>query len=607
MPPAEGEDDATGQRGRTDRNGTSGPTDPADRNGTSEPAGPGTRNDASGPADLANRNGLAGLSDLADRNDEAVTAAGGLVVVALAVFAHYEVLGYWFTGADTLTLIETSRVTEPGDAVDILAEPLMHGTAFVDVALFYRPVASLSYALDHLVWGLDPFGYHLTDLLLHAAAALAAFLLVNRVTRGDLLTAVVAGAVFAVHPLSVEAVPTPARRHDVLVAAFLALSLWLFVRWVDAPDRPAPLAGSVVAYLLALGSKETGVILVPLAGTWYALAWFEGDADLRPFLGRGLQAATAFGGATVAYLAVRYAVLGGVGGYVGRAIPQSPKEITAARYARSLFYPVDYHSYLFSLDLRPVPGVLYVVLAGALVLAALAVLDAGGLRPLLASRRGRAVAVFGLWVLVPLPLFFRVGRYTVRSGYHATIPVAAAAAILLVPAARRLRAGEFGTNVATVLVAGVLALSLVAGSPLLHPYDGWEKAGEVSEGILSATADRTDSSDETLVVDGVPSVRSTRALTDPPRARSVTYVWANSIESWLRMRHGMDPDVHVDDTTTLSGMPNGVEATARMDGDQKRIGLRYEGTERGHSRLSPGSGGEPPPDGVSRLAPSDTY
>lgn len=522
------------------------------------------------------------------RDDATVTAAGGLLVVALAVLTHYDVLGYWFTGADTLTLVETSRVTGPGDAVDLLTKPLMHGTAFVEVALFYRPVASLSYAVDHLLWGLDPLGYHLTDLLAHAAAALLAFLLVRRVTEGDVVTAGVAGALFALHPLSVEVVPTPARRHDALVAAFLALSLLLFVRWVDERDGWAPLAGSVVAYLLALGSKETGAILVPLAGAWYALAWFEGDTDPRTFLRRGAVAAAAFGAATAAYLAVRFAVLGGIGGYVGREIPRGPPEITVARYARSLFYPVDHVALLLGGESQPVPGVLYVVLAGAVLLAVLAALDAGALRPLLASRRGRAVALFGLWILAPLPLFLRVGRYTVRSGYHATVPVAAAVALLLVPAARRIRAREFGADVAALAVAAALALSLVAGSPLVRTYDGWEKAGDVSEGVLSATAEEATAAEtDTVRVVGLPGVRTTRALTDPPHAKSITYVWANSVESWLRMRHSTDPTVRVGNTTTLTGMPNGVEASSSVRDGETRIRLRYVGTGRDHQRLSP--------------------
>jgi hypothetical protein len=97
---------------------------------------------------------------------------GAALASGLAIATHYEVLTYWFTGPDTLTLIETSRIGGSKSAIDTLTKPLMHGTNFVALTgKFYRPVASLSYAIEYWLWGLDPFGYHLTDLLAHATAA----------------------------------------------------------------------------------------------------------------------------------------------------------------------------------------------------------------------------------------------------------------------------------------------------------------------------------------------------------------------------------------------------------------------------------------------------
>ena len=101
----------------------------------------------------------------------ATLAAGGLVL-CVVLGAHYEVLTYWFTGSDTLTLIEKSRMRSVEEAITVLTSPLMYGTNFsIIVALFYRPVANLSYALDSWLWGLDLFGYHLTGLLLHGSVA----------------------------------------------------------------------------------------------------------------------------------------------------------------------------------------------------------------------------------------------------------------------------------------------------------------------------------------------------------------------------------------------------------------------------------------------------
>lgn len=552
-----------------------------------------------------------------ERRNGSVTAIAGLVVFAAGVATHHEILGYWFTGSDTLSLIESSRITGLSDIWTIFTRPLMHGTQFVDGALFYRPVASLSYGIDYVLWGLSPFGYHLTDLLLHGVTAVLVFLLVLEVTggdatggdTGDVTTALVGGLVFALHPLSVEVVPTPARRQDVLAATFLTGAILLFVRWLDHRDRQGHLAGSVVAYLLALGSKETAVVLVPVAGAWFLWAWVGAGRDVRDLRDlravgtAGGRALAPFVGATVVYLGVRTAVLGGLGGYVGREVHRRPLTAIATRYVRSLLYPVDHLGFVLPVDPWPIPGGLSAVLAVSLVLAGGALRAAGGIESLLESRRGRTLTAFGLWALAPLPLLVLVGRYTVRSGYMSTVPVAAGLALVLVPAARRVRirgtpsttgnrSGEDPAtsrgrthrmgHAAVVLVTTAVVLSLVAGSPLLHEYDGWERAGELSHGTLTAVASEvedanTSPGERVVVVDGIAHTRSTSHLTAPPRARSVTFVWANSIESWLRLRHSTDGDVRVGNLTVIRAEPDRVWATSRVTGNEIRVELHYGG------------------------------
>lgn len=73
-----------------------------------------------------------------------------LIAVAIGFIPPYRpVLGYFFTGTDTLTLIETSRIESASDVAEILGKPLMWGSDFVQRGSFYRPVAALSYGLDY--------------------------------------------------------------------------------------------------------------------------------------------------------------------------------------------------------------------------------------------------------------------------------------------------------------------------------------------------------------------------------------------------------------------------------------------------------------------------
>ena len=143
----------------------------------------------------------------------------------------------------------------------------------------YQPLSWITYGLDYLVWGMDPFGYHLTNVLLHSANAALFYLLCLRLFSSDAdtrppenktalhLSAAFAALFFSLHPLRAESVAWATERRDVLSGLFYLLTLFLYLS-PRAPDgertsvfgRRAPLA----AFLLALLSKAI-VITLPVA------------------------------------------------------------------------------------------------------------------------------------------------------------------------------------------------------------------------------------------------------------------------------------------------------------------------------------------------------
>ncbi|MDD5655812.1 MAG: tetratricopeptide repeat protein [Elusimicrobia bacterium] len=144
----------------------------------------------------------------------------------------------------------------------------------------YHPLTWMSYALDYSVWGLRPFGFHLTNLLLHAANAGLFFFVARRLlAAGGAGAAAPAGAFwaavfFAVHPLRTESVAWAAERRDLLSGLFLLLSLLAYLRRCAGEGRPRLwLAASLLAYALSLLSKAIGVSLpaVLLLLDWYPL------------------------------------------------------------------------------------------------------------------------------------------------------------------------------------------------------------------------------------------------------------------------------------------------------------------------------------------------
>ena len=115
----------------------------------------------------------------------------------------------------------------------------------------WHPLTTISHMLDCQLYGLQPWGHHLTNVLLHAAAAIFLFLALWQLTGARWPSAFVA-AVFAIHPLRVASVAWVAERKDVLSGVFFMLILWAYARYVRS-SRPSSGRYTMVLVLFALG------------------------------------------------------------------------------------------------------------------------------------------------------------------------------------------------------------------------------------------------------------------------------------------------------------------------------------------------------------------
>ena len=111
--------------------------------------------------------------------------------------------------------------------------------------------------LDCQLYGLKPWGHHLTSVLLHAASAVLLFLVLLRMTHDFWPSAWVA-AVFAIHPLHVESVAWLAERRDVLAGLFFMLTLGAYALYVE---RPSPARYLAVAGWFALGLMSKPIVV----------------------------------------------------------------------------------------------------------------------------------------------------------------------------------------------------------------------------------------------------------------------------------------------------------------------------------------------------------
>jgi tetratricopeptide (TPR) repeat protein len=128
---------------------------------------------------------------------------------------------------------------------------------------YYRPVQMMTYMVDFSIWRLDPFGYHLTNVLLHILVSLSLFMFIKLMTK-NAKAAFIGTLFYALHPAHTAAVTYIAGRADPLSALFLLLSLLLFHRHFKSQNKNRSLffyIGSLTAFLLALLSKEIAVVL----------------------------------------------------------------------------------------------------------------------------------------------------------------------------------------------------------------------------------------------------------------------------------------------------------------------------------------------------------
>ncbi len=181
------------------------------------------------------------------------------------------------------------------------------GSSFFRWAFFgfhisnWHPLTWVSHALDYAVWGLNPLGHHLTNIVLHAVnTALVVVLVLNLLEvarktgrrnasgfflndRSVMIAAGVTGLLFGIHPVHVESVAWVSERKDLLCALFFLLSMSMYVRYAGSEGGEA--AGVMRfsrffdrRYLAALGLFILALLSKPMAVTLPAvlliLDWF---------------------------------------------------------------------------------------------------------------------------------------------------------------------------------------------------------------------------------------------------------------------------------------------------------------------------------------------
>jgi tetratricopeptide (TPR) repeat protein len=284
-----------------------------------------------------------------------------------------------------------------------------------DVALgYYRPLITLSYRLDRALWGLNPAGYHLTNLFWHLLATYLIYRLALR-TTGRLVAAWTGAMVFAVLPAHTEAIGWIQGRVDLISTAFTLLALLALLRARDAAEPIswwwAALGG--LGFLAALLAKESTAAL-PLAwAIWEVSGRTPDRGDTR---GAGLVSRFApLCLAGLAYWFLRWRAVGTSLSFFSMSLSRAALRALAissvlAEYGRILFFPdpaLNFHQ-----TLMVAPSLTTLATGLAIVLAL-----GGGL--VIVWRRNRPLFPWVTWVPMMLlpPLLFILQARAPETGF----------------------------------------------------------------------------------------------------------------------------------------------------------------------------------------------
>jgi len=265
-----------------------------------------------------------------------VPALGVLVVLSLGVS-----LGGDFVWDDRPLIVENALVKNTDSLAEILTSGFSESGDHHDrFRSYFRPLVSVSYLLDYTVWGLAPFGFHLTNLLLHFACCL----LVLRMAldeRLDPRAAFAGAALFAVHPVHVESVAWISGRTDLIACLFVLGAFVCHTRGRSGRGfyRPA----SWLLFAAALYSKE-------VAATFPAIVFMVNGFRERGSgrLLRALSPSLPFFAILGLYLVSRAGVLGAAGEPIYTLEPLAwiaTGIFVIGRYLALLVLPVGYDAH----------------------------------------------------------------------------------------------------------------------------------------------------------------------------------------------------------------------------------------------------------------------
>jgi tetratricopeptide (TPR) repeat protein len=191
---------------------------------------------------------------MAEKSDTKRSILICLILVLATAAVYYQATGFSFVNYDDPEYIYQNPYIKNGITPAAIKWAFTTG-----YACFWHPITWLSHILDWQLFGANPAGHHIINLLFHIANTLLTFLVFKKMTQAVWPSAFVA-ALFALHPLHVESVAWVSERKDVLSTFFWLLTMWAYASYASQPKMSRYLL-VVVFFTLGMMSKPMLVTL----------------------------------------------------------------------------------------------------------------------------------------------------------------------------------------------------------------------------------------------------------------------------------------------------------------------------------------------------------
>ena len=182
-----------------------------------------------------------------------------ILIAVLPALAYLNSLGNTFVYDDYVTITNNHFIRE----WRYLSAFFNQKYFVIAGELTYRPIVTLSYFIEYAIWQLRPWGYHLTNIIIHTLNVYLVYCMAYRLFYNR-QSAFISSILFSIHPIFSEAVNAVSYREDLLSATFLLTAFLLFLksnRSAGRRDFIICYAFSLCAYLFALLSKEMAITL----------------------------------------------------------------------------------------------------------------------------------------------------------------------------------------------------------------------------------------------------------------------------------------------------------------------------------------------------------